>query len=130
MKKVSHLLLAGATLCLSGCLTVEKAKLPGGDGTHVFVGNYGKYLFNCVPMGCGNLNENPECRFVMFRDDVTMDKMQHRFFAECAKVGGDVTNIAYHTSDNIFIEVSLWSFSIPIPYLWTTREIQISGTVR
>jgi len=128
--KTIGILLAGAAFCLTGCLTVEKAKLPGGDGAHVFVANRGKYLLNCVPMGCGNVNENPKCDFVMFRNDVTMDKMQHRFFIECAKVGSEVTDIAYHSTDNIFLEVPLWSFNIPIPYLWTTREIQITGTVR
>jgi len=123
--------LAGAALCLTGCLTVEKAKLPGSEpGTHVMVRNYGKYLLNCVPMGCGNVNENPKCDFVMFRNDVTMDKMQHRFFSECDKVGTDISDVTYHTYDNVFLQVPLWSFNIPIPYLWTTREIQITGVVK
>jgi len=94
------------------------------------VRNYGKYLLNCVPMGCGNVNENPKCDFVMFRDDVTMDKMQHRFLIECNKLGTDITDITYHSYDNVFLQIPLWSFNIPIPYLWTTREIQITGVVK
>jgi len=130
MKRIG-IVLSGAALCLAGCLTVEKANLPGNDGgKHVMVRNYGKYLLNCVPMGCGNVDENATCGFVMFRNDVTMDKMQHRFFVECAKIGSDPSDVTYHTYDNVFLQIPLWSFNIPIPYLWTTREIQISGVVK
>lgn len=125
------ILLVGAALCLAGCLTVEKADLPGAEpGKHVMVRNHGKYLFDCVPVGCGNADENAKCGFVMFRNDVTMDKMQHRFLAECRKAGGEPTDVAYHTDHNIFLTVPLFSVDIPIPYLWTTRVIQITGTVK
>lgn len=130
MKRMIVLVL-GAMLGVTGCLTVEKAQLPGADsGNQVFVRNYGKYLFNLVPIWCGNANENPKCDFVMFRDDVTMDKMQHRFLSECHKVGTEITDINCFSEDDIFLLLPIWSLEIPIPYLWTTHEIQISGTVK
>jgi len=129
MKKAIGLVVA--MLGVAGCLTVETAKLPGeGSGKQVFVYNYGKYLFNLIPLWCGNVNENPKCDFVMFRDDVTMDKMQHRFLIECHKVGSEVTDVACHREDDIFIILPFWSLEIPIPYIWCTHQIQISGTVR
>jgi len=127
----STILLAGLALGLAGCMTVETADLPGTErGRHVLVRNVGKYLFNCVPMGCGNMSDDPTCRFVMFRDDVTMDKVQHRFLAECGKAGGNVTDVVYHSENDIFLQIPLFSISIPVPYVWTTREIQITGVVK
>jgi len=129
--KPIRILLAAAAFCLAGCLTVEKAKLPGSTpGHHVMVVNYGKYLFNWIPIWCGNVNENPRFDFVMFRDDVTMDKVQHRFLLECDKLGRDVSDVTYHSAENIFISFPIWSLNIPIPYLWTTHEIQITGVVK
>ena len=126
-----RIFLSGAAACLAGCLTVEKADLPGSEpGKHVMVRNFGKYLFDCVPLCCGNINENPKCDFVMFRNDVTMDKVQHRFVAECNKIGGEVTDVAYHSEHDIFFQLIFWNFSIPIPYILTSREIQITGTVK
>jgi len=127
-KTVIISLLAGV---LSGCLSVERAPVPGeGAGTQVLVRNYGKFLLNCVPMGCGNANENPKCDFVMFRNDVTMEKVQRRFLAECGKVGGEVTDVSYFSRDDVFLRIPFMGIELPIPYLWTHREIQISGVVK
>jgi len=121
----------GALLGATGCISVETAKLPGPEsGTHVFVRNYGKYLFNFIPIWCGNASDDPVCDFVMFRDDVTTDKMYHRFLTECHKKGQDVSEITCHMEEDVFIRLPIWSIEIPLPYIWTHHEIQISGVVK
>ena len=122
--KICFLILAiGVTLCLTGCLTVDSAPVKDGR-EHVMVNNYGVKLLNLIPLYCGNAADKPLCPFVLFRDDVTVEKIQHRLVAFAN--GRTIECPSYDTNDTIFHTI----FGIPIPYLFTFKEITLSGTLK
>lgn len=124
MKFSQILAVAGVTLCLSGCFTLDTATMKWSGEEHVMANNYGWTLFNWIPLFCGNAADDAECGFVMFRDDVTPEKVQHRVikYAE----GRQLMCPAYHTKDTVFLNV----LGIPIPYVICYKEITLSGTLK
>ena len=81
-------LVTGALFC-SGCFTMatassesfSKAHRQGVNGApreHVVVSNYGWFLFNKIPLVCGNAREGARLPFVCFRDDVASDIVQDK----------------------------------------------------
>lgn len=120
----------GTALCLTGCFTIQRAKIKSTDKEHVYVANYGWYLFHTVPVACGNANRDRWLPWVMFRDDVTMDKVQRRFIDYARDHGKAPTEMSYHNYESILFEVPGSNFKIPIPYLFTYREIQLSGVLK
>lgn len=124
MKNSALILALGATLCLTGCFTVDTAPCKSAGGEHVVMNNYGWKFFDWIPLFCGNANEKGATGFVFFRDDVTMEKVQHRFIAYAN--GRTIDCPVYDFNDNISISV----LGIPIPYLFTYKEITVSGTMK
>lgn len=126
MKKNLVQLAAGVTMCLAlaGCFTVEKAGITSTGEEHVVVANYGWSLFNCIPLACGNASEDPTTDFALFRDDVTIEKLQARF----DKIAGSRTVKYPHCRyyDTVFLTV----LGIPIPYIICYKEISISGVLQ
>ena len=123
MKTLALLSLLCGTLCLSGCFTVDHATLKSGR-EHVVMNNYGWKLFDWIPLFCGNATEDSWWAFVMFRDDVTMEKVQGRFAKYAA--GREIECPVYDVNDTVLFTV----FGIPIPYIFTYKEITISGTMK
>ena len=124
MKKISFAGLLLVTLCLTGCFTVDTAPLRPGTGDHVVMNNYGWKFFDWIPLFCGNADENGATGFVLFRDDVTIEKIQARM-AKYAN-GRTVECPVYDYVDTQFLSL----FGIPIPYVITYKEITLSGTVK
>ena len=146
--------LSGA-LCLSGCFSIDCGRLIRTDEEHVLVSNYGWYLFNLIPLACGNADERSSAPFMFFRNDVTMDKIQRRFMMyadeygrRMAADGADaaepvsygktierisehvqVHDLAYTTRESVLFEIPSVNFPFPIPYILTYREIQLSGVL-
>jgi len=110
-------------MCLSGCFTVEKTAVRTG-GEHVVMNNYGWKFFDWIPLWCGNASEDASTAFVLFRDDVTVEKVQKRFMKYAA--GREIECPMY----DIIEEKGLSIFGIPLPYLYTYREISLSGTLK
>ena len=123
------------TLCLSGCFVIDRGQLLRTNEEHILVSNYGWYLFDVLPLACGNAAEERALPFVFFRNDVTMDKIQTRFmtYAESygrrAGVGVNVRDLAYTTRESVLFEIPGINFPIPLPYILTYREIQLSGVL-
>ena len=113
----------GVMSSLTGCFTVDTAKVQG-QNEHVVMNNYGWKFFNWIPLICGNASENASMGSALFRDDVTMEKIQARF-AKHAN-GREIDCMVYDVNDTPFIYV----FGIPIPYLITYKEITLSGTMK
>ena len=126
MRKLAlpFLALSGLALCLSGCMSVESAPTPSGGGEHVLARNYGWTLFNCIPLVCGNASADATCRFVMFRNDVTMERVQAKL-AEYA-AGREISCPVYHNADSVFTSL----FGFPIPYLLCYSEVSVSATLK
>ena len=142
-------------LCLSGCFSIDHGRLIRTDEEHVLVSNYGWYLFNLIPLACGNANEHASAPFVLFRNDVTMDKVQRRFMmfadgygrsaadgradaAQAVEYGETVERIsdrvkvrdlAYTTRESVLFEIPSVNIPFPLPYILTYREIQLSGVL-
>lgn len=121
MKKCLYAALCA--LCLSGCYSLDSAPVANFGREHVLVRNYGWSLFNCIPILCGNAAKDPACSFVMFRDDVTMEKIRDRFDEYAA--GRSVECPVLHVDDNKFISI----YNIPIPYIVCYKEVSFSATL-
>jgi len=98
---------------------------------HVVAINYGWSLFNCIPLFCGNANGSGRVSpWAFFRDDVTMDKVQARFLQHAADKGRQAHDLNYHNYSSVMFDLPLVGFSIPIPYVITYKEIQLSGVLK
>jgi len=118
-----------AALNLAGCFTLEKAEISNIHGEHVLASNYGWYLFHFIPIVCGNARYDAWAPWVMFRDDVTMDKVQSRFMHHVNGQGMDVEDLVYTTRESVMLEIPGINTTLPIPYLLTYREVQLSGVL-
>ena len=122
--------LAGATLCLTGCFSLESAKPALSNEEHVIVRNYGWRLFYFLPIVCGNSDQDAFLPWTFFQNDVTMDKIQERFMYHAAKRGKKPSDLVYTNYDTVMWSIPLIDFPIPIPYLLCYNEIQLSGCIK
>lgn len=120
-------MLCCAVLSLTGCFSLDRGRFIRSDEEHVLVSNYGWYLFHYFPLACGNANKDRWLPWVMFRNDVRMDKIQGRFmdYAGARKA----RDLAYTTRESVMLEIPALNLPLPIPYLLTYREIQLSGVL-
>ena len=134
MRHATHIAVAAlACFFAGGCFSIQHSATVRHDGCeeHIFVSNYGWYLFNLVPLVCGNASHDPVLPFVFFRDDVTMDKIQRRFMDEAFALGKtQIEDLHYINDDSILFEMPGFNFPIPVPYLLTFKEIKLSGDAR
>lgn len=126
MKTWLFIALAGVALGLSGCFSLESADVKMTNEEHVLARNFGWRLFNWIPLACGNASKDAECSFVLFRDDVTMEKVQSRFVDYAA--GREILDPTYHNCDSVFFNIV--GIPFPIPYVICYREVSLSGTIR
>ena len=122
MKKLMYL--AIGAFCLSGCFSLDTAKIKATGEEHVLARNFGWRLFNWIPLACGNASPDASCPFVLFRDDVTVEKVQKRFAAYAN--GREVFDPTYSNRDSVFFDFFGW----PIPYILCYKEVALSGTLR
>jgi len=78
----------GAALALAaGCVSVQRTTrvaqagtviqgTPGAPAEHIHVSNFGYYLFNCIPIFCGNTATDHIGETAWFSDEVTLPKTQ------------------------------------------------------
>lgn len=118
--------LCGA-ICITGCFSLESEVSKTNGQEHVVAKNYGWSLFNCLPLCCGNVNAQGRVGpWAFFRDDVTLDKMHERFLRHAAEKGRPAQDVCCHSYDSVMIYI----LSIPIPHVFTYKEIQISGVLK
>lgn len=117
------------TICLTGCFSIETAKEPG-NKTQVIASNYGWYLFDFIPLACGDTDEDWIVPSSFFHDRVTMDVIQSRLLTEMRKKGKTIENLTWCNNDSVLITVPILNVPLPIPYIITYREMQLSGEVK
>ena len=126
-----------AGLC-TGCFTMATATTEslrnsrdaGMSGTpreHVVVSNYGWYLFNVVPLVCGNAREGASFPWVFFRDEVTADIVHSRLTAYAASQGANLAELNLYVNDSVLFEVPGTSIPIPMPYVLCYKERLVSA---
>lgn len=124
MKKLSIVVLACVSLCLTGCFTTDSAKSKVDGCEYAFVNNYGWKFFDWIPLVCGNATPDATFKMAFFRDDVTVEKLQASFVRHAN--GRLIEDPVFDVNDLPYITV----FGIPIPYLITYKEITLSGTIK
>lgn len=134
MRKRNTVTALGACLCLclllGGCFSFETAKLSSCGDEIVYVANYGWYLFGSLPLATGNAREGAKFPTVFFRNDVTMEKIQGRIIRYAEKQGKEMHDLTYHNHDSVLFNIPGLDFPLPIPYILTYRELQLSGVMK
>ena len=130
-KRLRHLGLSVLLAFAAGCFSMDAAPmrlrtLHGVPTEHVVIANNGWYLFNAWPLACGNAHENATFRWRLFRDDVNADILQDRLTRYAARKGRDVTELNVFNDEQVLLSIPGTSFPLPIPYIFTFRETQLS----
>lgn len=120
---------------VGGCFSLETAPLRatvardasvGSPVSHVVVANNGWYLFNAWPLACGNARDGDlGCAF--FRNDVDIDLLHGRLTRYASTHGCDVTELNVFNDEQVLLSIP--GLTIPIPYIITFREMQLSGVL-
>ncbi len=129
--------LAALSLC-SGCFTMatatndslKRSHHSGMSGTpveHIVVSNYGWYLFNCIPLVCGNAKKGASFPWTFFKDEVTSDIVQNRLTDYAARKGKNLAELNLYINDNVLFEVPGTSIPIPMPYVLCYHERLVSA---
>ena len=127
-------------LMLGGCYSIDVASneaLKGsaprvGDPTpieHVVTANYGWYLFNKIPLVCGNAKPGGVFPFAFLSDEVQDDILHDRFMAHAASKNADVKDLIFISDEKVLFEIPGLSFPLPVPYVLCFREVQFSGVL-
>ena len=126
-----------ASLALGGCFNFEVAKTPeftqkrllGNDEmpiAHCITSNYGWYLFNSVPLICGNADPDAWWPWAMFRDDVTLDKLQGRLVSASQRMKTNLVDLEVSYTDTCMISIPSVKINTTLGLLWY-KEIQLSA---
>ncbi len=126
----SKLPLISAILLIAGCFSVDAGSFSRTGEENVVVSNYGWYLFHVIPVVCGNASHDRWFPFVLLRNDVTMDKVQRRFMDYANSRGKVPTNLVYNNKESVMLEIPGIDFPLPVPYILTFRNIQLSGVLK
>ena len=126
-----------AGLC-AGCFTMDTATnellrnshhtgMEGKPREHVVVSNYGWYLFNVIPLVCGNAREGACFPWVFFRDEVTTDVVHNRLTSYAARNGCHLAELNLYVNDSVLFELPGTSIPIPMPYVLCYKERLVSA---
>jgi len=140
MRKLMFPICVAMLAACTGCFTMEKADMAsinkatgvrsdrGGEPReHLLVSNYGWYLFNRIPLACGNARKGAGFPWAFFYNDVDESKIQDRFTDYAAENDYDVEDLVMFNSEQVLLDI--YSIPIPIPYLCCYREMQLSGVL-
>jgi len=140
MKKTAKALVLSGLAFLTGCFSMDIAQtdslresaLSSNNGKpleHVVVSNYGWYLFNCIPLACGNAAPDAFFPWRLFSNHVTSNILHDRMMAHAASINADVRDLTFFRDEKVIFDLPGTDFPIPIPYVLCFREIQFSGTL-
>lgn len=128
-----------ALLGLSGCFSFETSPIGGGtaDGLrlpasagapveHVVVANTGWFLFNFIPVACGNTADDATLPWKFFRNSVHERVLHDRITKYAAERQCDLEELNVFNDEQVLLSIPGTSFPIPLPYIITFREMQIS----
>ncbi|MEI7945225.1 MAG: hypothetical protein WCJ02_00945 [bacterium] len=94
---------------------LEVVGTPGVTEECVTVSNYGYYLFNMIPVFCGNTVDGHIGNTVWFQNHVTLERTQSVMMREINPMRPLVTNIQPHSFETCFFSV--------IPYIGNSLGI-------
>lgn len=125
---------------LAGCYSIDiattsslkKSALSPEDGRpmeHVVVSNYGWYLFNFIPIACGNDKADAVFPWLFFSNRISATILHDKMMAYAASMNADVRDLAFFCDEKVIFDLPGTHFPLPIPYLLGFRDIQFSGTL-
>lgn len=140
MRQIVQMVSLASSIMLAGCFSMDiattnslkKSALSPEDGSpkeHVVVSNYGWYLFNCIPLACGNATPGASFPWKIFSNQVTSGILHDRMMAHAAALNADIKDLAFFRDEKVIFDLPGTDFPIPIPYVLCYREIQFSGTL-
>ena len=140
MKQMTRTLAIAAAALFAGCYSIDIASTsslkdsaisPESEKTleHVVVSNYGWYLFNCIPLVCGNASLNASFPWKFFSNQVTADILHDRMMMHAAAANAHVKDLVFLRDEKVIFDLPGTDFPIPIPYVLCYREIQFSGVL-
>ena len=126
-----------AFLMLAGCYSMDVASNsalnpdPARKNTavateHVVVSNYGWYLFNTIPLACGNAMPDAVLPWRFFSDQVSSKLLHDRMMSYAARRHADVRDLVFFRDEEVFFTLPGLAYPLPIPYLLCFREEQFS----
>ena len=96
---------------------------------HVLISNYGWYLFNCIPLVCGNVTRGESFPWKFFTDQVNPILLHDRMMEYANSKNANVKNIVFTRDERVFFEVPGTEIPCPLPFLVCYHEIQLSGVL-
>ena len=96
---------------------------------HVLISNYGWYLFNCIPLVCGNAMPGESFPWKFFADHVDPVLLHDRMMTYAKSKNANLKNIVLARDERVFFEVPGTEIPCPIPFLVCYQEIQLSGVL-
>lgn len=127
-----------AIAMLAGCYSMDVASNSALDGQsarapkraeHVVVSNYGWYLFNTIPLACGNSSPDAWFIWAFFSNQVTSSLLHDRMMEYASSRNANVKELTFFRDEQVFFNVPGTQFPIPIPYVLCFREMQFSGVL-
>lgn len=140
MKRTSLPLAAIAIALLAGCYSMDIATTESLKGSaltpdegkpleHVVVSNHGWYLFDTIPLVCGNATPGAYFPWKFFSDQVASTLLHDRLMAHAAAIHADAKDLVFFRDERVLFNIPGLSIPIPIPYLITYHEIQFSAVL-
>ena len=128
---------AAVSLAAAGCCTryslapkhLKGLRYSGGGEVieHYQVQNYGWYLFDTLPLVCGDTDPDATIPFSLFSDEVRTDTVTGIFNEHVRSMGAKPVSVAVLCDDRVTFEVPGLSIPLIIPYIICYREVQISA---
>ena len=127
-------------LTSAGCYThcsvapehIKGLGVVGADGEfveHYHVQNSGWYLFDKIPLICGDTSPNSLLGIAIFSDQVRTDTLTRLFNDRVRATNTKPASVATIVNDWVTFEVPGVSFPLVLPYVVCYREVQISGVL-
>ena len=125
---------------LAGCFSMDvattsslkKSALSPEDGRpmeHIVVANYGWFLFNWIPIACGNARPGASFPWRFFSNHVDSALLHDRMMSHAAAKNADVRDLVFTRDEKVIFDLPGTDIPLPIPYVLCFREIQFSGVL-
>lgn len=140
MKRLSQIFASFALAIFAGCYSMDIATTDSLKGSalskeddkpleHVVVSNYGWFLFNTVPLVCGNAAPGASFPWRFFSNHVTAELLHDRLMAHAAAIDANARDLVFIRNENVLFNMPIFNFQVPIPYLFTYKEVQFSAVL-
>ena len=140
MKTPFSIVAALCAVILAGCYSMDVATNEAlrnsgiTDGAHepiehVLVSNYGWYLFNCIPLVCGNATPGGSFPWRFFGDHVNPVLLHDKLMTYAGSKNADLKNLSLSRDEKVFFDIPGSDIPCPIPFFVCYHEVQISAVL-